>query len=130
MPGQWGPVICVVGFWALLAGAWRALDAVRSRPSWVFFGAFATVAFSLLMLALVSTLIIAACVVLVRPDIGWPGVELFPKQIYYLEGIPVFVDYTTLMVIVVLTLLISLIFSIYPAIRASRANPIEAIRDE
>lgn len=130
MPGRWGPVLCIVGFWAALMAAWRGLDAVRSRPAWVFFGAFATIAFSALMLALVGSLVIAACVVLVRPDLGWPGLELFPKQIYYLENIPVFVDYTTLAVIVVLTLLISLIFSIYPAIRASRANPIEAIRDE
>jgi ABC-type lipoprotein release transport system permease subunit len=33
-------------------------------------------------------------------------------------------------VIVVVTLVISMIFSIYPALRAARTDPIEAIRDE
>jgi len=64
------------------------------------------------------------------PDVGWPGLELFPRQIYYLDRIPVFVDSSTLATIVVITLLVSLVFSIYPALRAAAANPIEAIRDE
>jgi lipoprotein-releasing system permease protein len=130
MPGRWGPVLSVLLFWGLLCAAWRGLDRWRSRPAWVFFGAFATIAFSVLTKVIVEMLAIAVCIVLLRPPPGWPGLELFPTNIYYLDRIPVFVDLTGITVIVVLTLLISLIFSIYPAIRASRSNPIEAIRDE
>ncbi|HEX7899723.1 MAG TPA: FtsX-like permease family protein [Planctomycetota bacterium] len=130
MPGRWGPVVCVMGFWAALTAAWRFLDRWRLRPAWIFFSAFATIAFSVLALALAATTAIAGSIVGLRPAMGWPGLELFPTNIYYLDRIPVYVDFTALGVIVALTLLISLIFSIYPAIRASRSNPIEAIRDE
>lgn len=127
---RWGPTLWITGFWVGLLALWRVLDRYRLRPSWIFFAAFATIAFSAVMLSIAGSLAVAACVALLRPPAGWPGLELFPTNIYYLDRIPVFVDFTALAVIVVLTLLISLIFSIYPAIRASRSNPIEAIRDE
>jgi len=40
------------------------------------------------------------------------------------------VDFRTLGFIVAMTLLVSVVFSIYPALRAAACNPIEAIRDE
>ena len=42
----------------------------------------------------------------------------------------VFVDYGALVYIVCWTLLVSFICAIYPALRAAKANPVEAIRDE
>jgi lipoprotein-releasing system permease protein len=125
-----GLVSGFVGFWILLVAAWRGLDRFRSRPPWVFFGAAATILFSALLLVVVSVLAIAVAIGVLQPASGWAGLELFPRKIYYLDRIPVFVDYTALGVIVVLTLLISLIFSVYPALRASKSDPIEAIRDE
>ncbi len=127
---RWGPVLAVAGFWALLMAVWRGLDRWRLRPGWIFFAAGSTVALSVLMLAVVATGLIAVSLAVDPKRPGWHGLSPFPPDIYYLDRIPVFVDYTTLAVIVVLTLVISLIFSIYPAIRASRSNPIEAIRDE
>ena len=128
--GRWGPVMAVAGFWALLMLAWRGLDRWRLRPGWIFFAAGSTVALSVLMLVVTATGLIALTLAIDPKRPGWHGLSPFPPDIYYLDRIPVFVDYTTLTVIVVLTLVISLIFSIYPAIRASRSNPIEAIRDE
>ena len=127
---RWAIVGGFMGFWVLLAAAWRFLDRYRSRPPWIFFGAFATIAFSLLLLAIVAVLAIAVAIVAIQPPSAWAGLELFPRKIYYLDRIPVFVDYSALGVIVVLTLAISLVFSVYPAIRASKSDPIEAIRDE
>jgi ABC-type lipoprotein release transport system permease subunit len=40
------------------------------------------------------------------------------------------VDYGAIVYIVVWTLFVSLCCSIYPALRAAAANPVEAIRDE
>jgi ABC-type antimicrobial peptide transport system permease subunit len=123
-------VISGIVLWAFFCAAWRLLDRYHRRPGWIFFGATATLFLSALLLAIVGALAIAVAIVVLSPDPGWPGLELFPRQIYYLDRIPVFVDSSTLGTIVAITLLVSLVFSIYPALRAAAANPIEAIRDE
>jgi lipoprotein-releasing system permease protein len=127
---RWTPVIAVTGLWVVLMAAWRLLDRWRLHPGWIFFSAAATFLLSVLALVVGAVQTIAAWLSKWPPRPGWHGLSPFPPDIYYLDRIPVYVDYTTLSVIVALTLLISLIFSIYPAIRASRSNPIEAIRDE
>ena len=57
-----------------------------------------------------------------------PDLLLIPSRVLP-EG-PVQIQFQTICVIVAFTLLISMIFSIYPALRAARTDPIEAIRDE
>jgi ABC-type lipoprotein release transport system permease subunit len=134
-PG-WGPsargtaVASVVGVWALFMLAWRGLGRFRRRPSWVFFGFGGTIVLIAYLLAVLGPFAIAGLILLNRPDYGWRGLELFPKTIYYLDRIPVYVDVQALVYIVAVTLAVSVVFSIYPALRAATANPIEAIRDE
>lgn len=119
-----------VGVWALLMAAWRGLDRFRRRPAWIFFGFGGTIVLIAFFLGLLSTLSIATSILTLKPDEWWAGLELFSRQIYYLDRIPVFVDYKALAFIVTMTLIVSVVFSIYPALRAARANPIEAMRDE
>ncbi len=57
-------------------------------------------------------------------------IEVFPRGIYYLDRIPVDVDPLRVVVIVAGTLLTCLLFSLYPASRASKYDPVVAIRDE
>jgi lipoprotein-releasing system permease protein len=120
----------VVGAWVSLSAAWRVLDRWRRRPGWIFFGFGATLFLSAMVLAIMATLAIAIAILAARPGREWAGLELFSPEIYYLDRIPVFVDFTTLGFIVAVTLLVSVVFSIYPALRAAACNPIEAIRDE
>jgi lipoprotein-releasing system permease protein len=120
----------IVGIWLFFCGVWRFLDRFRRRPSWIFFGFASTIFMCALGLVLLSTFLIGLFILFRRPDLGWPGLELFSRQIYYLDRIPVFVDYGALVYIVIWTLLVSFICSIYPALRAAKANPVEAIRDE
>jgi lipoprotein-releasing system permease protein len=122
--------LLVVGVWALFCAAWRFLDRYRRRPSWTFFGFAATIFMSSMMLLVLATGAIATGILIMQPDLSWPGLELFPRNIYYLDKIPVYVDYTAIAWIVVWTLVISFIWSIYPALKAASADPVEAIRDE
>ena len=41
-----------------------------------------------------------------------------------------YVDFKALGLIVAVTIVVSVIFSVYPALRAAAANPIDAMRDE
>ncbi|HLY74481.1 MAG TPA: ABC transporter permease [Planctomycetota bacterium] len=120
----------IVLMWAAFCGLWRFLDRYRRRPSWIFFGFGATLFMSAAILGVSATLAIAAGILWGQPDSSWPGLELFSRKIYYLDRVPVFVDYGALVYIVIWTLFVSFCCSIYPALRAAAANPVEAIRDE
>jgi lipoprotein-releasing system permease protein len=53
-----------------------------------------------------------------------------PADIYFIERLPVSVDPWDIGVIVLVSLLISLVATIYPALQASRLEPVEAIKHE
>lgn len=58
------------------------------------------------------------------------GLELFPSDIYYLSSIPVKIVASDVGVIAALSLGLAVIASLYPAWKASRLNPVDAIRYE
>lgn len=53
-----------------------------------------------------------------------------PKDIYYLDKLPVRMDPWDISTIVISSVLISLVAAIYPAYKASRLDPVEALRYE
>lgn len=66
---------------------------------------------------------LAICFIIHR----YPPIEL-PGDIYYLSRVPVDVQWTDLGMTVVFGFLLSLLATVYPALRASEADPVEAIR--
>lgn len=53
-----------------------------------------------------------------------------PKDIYYIDKLPVKMDPYDIILIVVLSILISLVAAIYPSYKASKLDPVEALRYE
>lgn len=58
------------------------------------------------------------------------GYHPFPPRIYYLDKIPTKVELKEILFISLPTVLVSLVFSLFPAYRASRLNAIESLRYE
>jgi lipoprotein-releasing system permease protein len=58
------------------------------------------------------------------------GTELFAAEIYFLSQLPAVIDWQEVTVVIVMAFAISLIATLYPAWRAARLDPVEALRYE
>jgi len=58
------------------------------------------------------------------------GIEVFPPDVYYFDSIPARINISETAIIVGCALLISILASIYPAWKAARMEPVDALRYE
>lgn len=58
------------------------------------------------------------------------GTKLFPDEIYFLSKLPAKVDWMEVVIVIGMAVLLSVLATLYPAWRASRLDPVEALRYE
>jgi lipoprotein-releasing system permease protein len=90
-----------------------------------FIGVFGT------LLGIASGVLLALNLETVVPIIErLAGVDLFPAEVYYINELPSKLDWGDVGIIGTVSLLLSLLATLYPSWRASRINPAEALRYE
>ncbi len=61
---------------------------------------------------------------------GLTGTELFADEIYFLSKLPAVIDWSEVMAVIAMAFGLSVLATIYPAWRAARLDPVEALRYE
>ncbi len=109
----------------------RTMGATRGMIIRVFFYTGAAVGVLGTVLGATLGILIAANIESIRKWLeGFTGTELFADEIYFLSQLPSKIERGEIVAIVLMALVLSLAATIYPAWKAARLDPVEALRHE
>ncbi len=109
----------------------RTMGATRGMVMRIFFLAGASVGVLGTFVGFVLGLGLAANIETIRQWLeGLSGTDLFAAEIYFLSKLPARIEATETITVVLMALALSFLATLYPAWRAARLDPVEALRYE
>jgi lipoprotein-releasing system permease protein len=109
----------------------RTMGATRGSVMRIFLIAGATIGVAGTLAGLALGVLVCLNIDHIRWFVSWlTDTELFPAELYYLSELPAEMDVGETVSVVIMALSLSILASVYPAWRASRLDPVEALRYE
>src|SRR5690606_7303639 len=109
----------------------RTMGATRGSIMRIFVIIGASIGFVGTFFGVLLGLLVCAYIEEIRQFISWlTATELFSPELYFLSRLPAIIDWGETTAVVLMALALSLLATIYPAWRASRLDPVEALRYE
>ena len=109
----------------------RTMGATRASLMRIFLLTGASIGVVGTVLGLVIGIVFCLNIESIRQFIQYlTNTELFPAEVYFLAQLPARVDWVEVVTIVVMALVLTFLATLYPAWRAARVDPAEALRYE
>ena len=109
----------------------RTMGATRAAVMRIFFITGASIGILGTLAGFVLGVLVCLNIEHIREFIGWiTNTELFSPELYYLSQLPAEMDTGETTTVVIMALVLSILATLYPSWRASRLDPVEALRYE
>jgi lipoprotein-releasing system permease protein len=109
----------------------RTMGATRAAVMRIFFITGASIGIVGTLAGLALGVLVCLNIERIREFIGWiTDTELFSPELYYLSQLPAEMDTGETASVVIMALVLSVLATLYPSWRASRLDPVEALRYE
>jgi lipoprotein-releasing system permease protein len=109
----------------------RTMGTTRGAVMRIFFITGASIGIVGTLAGFVLGVLVCLNIERIRELIGWmTDTDLFPAELYYLSQLPAEMDTGETASVVVMALILSVLATLYPSWRASRLDPVEALRYE
>jgi lipoprotein-releasing system permease protein len=109
----------------------RTMGATRATVMRIFFIAGASIGIVGTAAGFVIGVLVCLNIERLRELIGWiTSTDLFSPELYYLSQLPAEMDTGETASVVIMALVLSILATLYPSWRASRLDPVEALRYE
>ena len=109
----------------------RTMGATRASIMRIFFVTGASIGVVGTLAGFALGVLFVSNIEVIRQFVGWMiGVDMFSSELYYLTEMPAKMDWREVMQVVLMALILSMLATIYPAWRAAKMDPVEALRYE
>ncbi len=109
----------------------RTMGASRGAIQRVFFMTGAAIGVTGTVAGIVLGVVVCLNVENIRQFLSWlTGTTIFSPELYYLSRLPADMDITETLLVAAMSIGLSLLSTLYPAWRAARLDPVEALRYE